>query len=370
MQKLADGFHDQGLEVRVITPQPSAILHLIKGTKPSLAQEDCRGILVHRPPVTTFSKRRLPFIGSTFPWSVQSWKGSALRELSRIERQGFRPDFCYAHFLYPAGAGALEVGRRLSIPTFVGIGEANNSLLDYSWLIGVEQVSRDLNEFRGTISVSAQNEDSCRSTFGMKTNCLVAPNGVNLDLFLNLDKTTTRRSLGLNQSDFIVAFVGSFIHRKGPSRALEAIRNARCKGVFLGKGAEWPEGPEVVFAGPVEHAKIPQWLSACDAFLLPTLSEGCCNALLEAAACGLPIISSNLPFNTEILNEDEAILVDPMKIPEMTQALLKLKNDPDYCQRLCHASRSVAERHGVLDRTRRILDWIQSRIETSTRMSK
>jgi hypothetical protein len=80
-----------------------------------------------------------------------------------------------------------------------------------------------------------------------------------------------------------------------------------------------------LFKGRLPHALVPEYLSCSDVFVLPTLAEGCSNAIVEAMACGLPIISSNLPFNTDILDESNAILIDPMKVEEIAKAIQVLR---------------------------------------------
>ena len=69
-------------------------------------------------------------------------------------------------------------------------------------------------------------------------------------------------------------------------------------------------------------------MNAADVFVLPTLAEGCCNAILEAMACGLPIISSNLPFNWDILNDKNSILIDPNNINQIADAIQRLRDSP------------------------------------------
>ena len=73
-------------------------------------------------------------------------------------------------------------------------------------------------------------------------------------------------------------------------------------------------------------------------FCLPTLNEGCSNAIVEAIACGLPIISSNLPFNDDILDSSNALLVNPESVDDIASAIKQLMDNSDLRQKLAEGS--------------------------------
>lgn len=78
-------------------------------------------------------------------------------------------------------------------------------------------------------------------------------------------------------------------------------------------------------------------------FCLPTLNEGCSNAIVEAIACGLPIISSNLPFNDDILDSSNALLVNPESVDDIASAIKQLMDNSDLRQKLAEGSKEKAK---------------------------
>jgi glycosyltransferase involved in cell wall biosynthesis len=83
----------------------------------------------------------------------------------------------------------------------------------------------------------------------------------------------------------------------------------------------------------VDDADLVAIYNAADLVLYPSLYEGCGFPVLEAMACGTPVIASNLTSIPEVAG-DAAILIDPMDIDGITAALVKLSTDLDLRQRL------------------------------------
>ena len=77
-------------------------------------------------------------------------------------------------------------------------------------------------------------------------------------------------------------------------------------------------------------------------------------------ACGLPIISSNLPFNDDVLNESNSIRVNPKSIKDIREAIFKLYNDANERKRLVEKSAESAQLFSIQKRVRNILLFIDS----------
>jgi glycosyltransferase involved in cell wall biosynthesis len=173
--------------------------------------------------------------------------------------------------------------------------------------------------------------------------------------------------LGFPQDARIAAFVGHFIERKGPQRALEAVeRLDNAQIMLLGAGPTRLGSPRICFEGVVEHDVLPEYLSAADVFVLPTLQEGCCNAILEAMACGLPIVSSVGDFNDDILNDEVSIRVDPLDVDAISAAIKTVLDDESLRMRMSAKCLVHSEKFSVDNRARGILQWISGPVDRHT----
>ena len=82
----------------------------------------------------------------------------------------------------------------------------------------------------------------------------------------------------------------------------------------------------IKFVGYHEHAQIPLWLNACDLFVLPSINEGFGVVLIEAAACGKPVVASNVGGIPEASNPIARKLVPPKDSDALAVAILEMLN--------------------------------------------
>jgi glycosyltransferase involved in cell wall biosynthesis len=92
-------------------------------------------------------------------------------------------------------------------------------------------------------------------------------------------------------------------------------------------------GSQVIFVGPVVEARLPALYRGAEALVFPSLYEGFGLPLLEALACGTPVVTSNVTAMPEIAG-DAALLVDPTAIDEIAAAMKKIVSDTVLRQQL------------------------------------
>ena len=74
--------------------------------------------------------------------------------------------------------------------------------------------------------------------------------------------------------------------------------------------------------GHVANSEVATWFAACDVFCLPSHSEGCPNVIIEARACGRPVVATTAGGISEVTSPDNAILVEPRSPEDLAGALL------------------------------------------------
>ena len=276
-----------------------------------------------------------------------------------------KSDVLYAHF-WSSALPIYEYAICNSKPLFIACGEGDDALEDMVENMPKDELSRLTRAVTGVVSVSSENKRKCID-FGLSKdeNTDVFPNCVNTDIFRKMDVTEMKHKLGINNNDFVISFVGGFIPRKGPDRVAQAIRNLNdpnIKVIFIGKpfpGYAYDfDCPGIIHKGPLDHDLIPIYVNCSDVFVLPTQKEGCSNAVVEALAIGLPVISSDGPFNDDILDDKNSIRINPDDVGALTRAIRKLRDNKELRQSMSDYSFSRHDEYGISGRARKILSFI------------
>lgn len=280
-----------------------------------------------------------------------------------IKREQLDLDAVYGHFLYSGGVAAIMVGREFGIPAFPGMGESV-SVGDEIWSIvpyGTAHAKREVKHAKSIITNSSLLANIIHNVLDYPSEKIgIFPNGTNLELFHPSDKIASRKEFGFPQEDLIVACVGHYSDRKGHKRVLDAIEPLDgVKAVFAGNGIPFQKNNKVLWNTATDQEKIPSLLSACDLFVLPTLREGSCNAIVEAMACGLPVISSDGAFNDDLLSDDMSIRVNPTSVADIRKAIIALRDDSVRRKKMAEAAIERSKQFDVNDRAKRILNFME-----------
>lgn len=360
LQQLAWSMADMGKKVSVICPVPINI-NLKYTTFPDYKVEETpKGskIDVYFPKTIGFGQSHYILGKSPVLATTYFMEKAAERVIRKMKD---KPDVLYGHFLAPSGIAVARLGKTFNIPSFFAYGESHDTIGQ----TGVENAKKEMESIKGVISVSTFLKNDIVDKGVVPENKVeVFPNAIRGERFKPYDKRQARRELNLPKDDIIVGFVGGFNERKGILRVCEAVENvSNVKLICAGAGEQKPFGEKCIFANALKPEMVPIFNSAADIFVLPTLLEGCSNAVVEAMACGLPIISSNLPFNDDILDESCAIRVDPNNIKEIEDAIKYLADNPQERELMSQKALEKASTLTLDVRAKNIIEFIDRKCE-------
>lgn len=365
VEQLVNELARQGVEVAVIAPQ-SLTRHYLRHVpllpKKAIVDNNNHPYTVYRPYSIS--------LGNANGWVIKLLEKYRYIGIKKcLKELGKDLDAIYGHFWHSAFV-AREYAYENNIPLFVACGEGDNAIEHLVARMTEEEKAKFSEGVKGVVSVSSENKrKSVKYGLVKKENIIVLPNSVDSSIFVKDATRDVRKDLGVSDDDFLIAFTGAFIHRKGSARlsaALDKLNDPHIKVAFIGGSLEGddatPTCKGIVHMGRVTHDDVPQYLYAADMFCLPTLNEGCSNAIVEALACGLPVVSSNLPFNEDILDETNSITIDPMDIDQIADAISGIKNTEGLKEKLSVGATAKAENLRIDIRAKKIINFIQSKL--------
>lgn len=355
VQQLAYSLSNEGVECTVIAPQSitAAIIHKRKLLPTEAVDKNPEGkkIRVLRPAYITFSDTKLDILQRVAYGSMRKAIKNCLDKIGKI-------DCLYCYFWHIGLTVSQAIGKS-EIPLFVQASECWLTVKDFM------MKPQFINKVRGVVCASGKNkEESISGGLTTEEKTVVIVNGYRPDEFYVMDKKKCRADLEIPENTFVVAFVGGFIERKGIKELCEAVnRFDDVYTIFIGAGDCQPTCKNVLFSGKVQHNMIGKYLNAADIFVLPTKAEGCCNAIIEATACGLPVVSSNKSFNDEILNDRCSLRIDEASIEDIYQAIKYLKENPAKRETMSNEALKKAESLTIDHRAKAIKDYIERQCE-------
>jgi glycosyltransferase involved in cell wall biosynthesis len=290
------------------------------------------GLTVDHPRYWYTPKILRRFYGRFFMASVE-------RTFRRVLAE-FRPDVIFAPWAYPDGYAAVELARQSGLPVVVQVHGSDirqlqqfparraGTVLAVSQAQGVIAVCRELAS--GVIHLGAA-PDRVR----------VIIDGVDRTVFSPGSKEIARQRLALAADRQHLLFVGNLVPVKGIDVLLQACRSLPGENWQLHLVGAGPQraalerqvrstglASRVVFHGAVSHEDLPDWFRAADLFVLASRSEGVPNVLLEAMACGLPLVASDVGGIPEIAGLGVSRLVPPERPSVLADAITQMLAHP------------------------------------------
>lgn len=172
---------------------------------------------------------------------------------------------------------------------------------------------------QATVKIGVPADDVC-----------IIPNGVDINNFVPLNP---------NCRENVILYVGSLIHRKGVNYLIDAFCNILSqlpdyRLVIIGDGPAAEDLKDQVqhlgiadfvdFHGFMSQEDVKFWMQRARLFVLPSVEEGLGVVLLEALACGTPIVASRVGGIVDVVTDDVGCLVPPADVQAFSQAIVQV----------------------------------------------
>ncbi|MCE2594202.1 glycosyltransferase [Motilimonas cestriensis] len=234
-------------------------------------------------------------------------------------------DIIDSHFSYPEGVAAGLLSRIFHKPNTITMRGTevphSRGFFTSRWMRWAWQQAEQIFAVSDSLKQVAQAQDITESKI------VVVGNGVDSHTFFPINKDQARAALGLKESDQVLITVGGLVPRKGFHQVIKALPLLPDEVKYLIVGGASAEGDyqaqleqlvselelsdRVLFLGPKPKAALHKILSAADVFVLASANEGWANVILEAMACRLPVVASDVGGNREVVANQQLGLIYP-----------------------------------------------------------
>ncbi|WP_202840268.1 glycosyltransferase family 4 protein [Luteimonas saliphila] len=251
-----------------------------------------------------------------------AWYASLLAQRRRMLRDG-RYDLLLASWAYPDAIGTARLAKRLGLPYVVKV-HGSDLNVQAEQPSHRPQIAAALRGARAVVAVSDALVGKARALGVEPGRVHLLYNGVDGERFRPGDRAAARQALALAPEGPLVLYVGNLKESKGCVDLLEAFpavvaRQPEARLAFVGSGAaaatlsrraqQLGIADMVLLAGARPHEQLALWMQAADLLSLPSHNEGVPNVVLEAMACGLPVVATAVGGIPEVLPAHAGILV-------------------------------------------------------------
>ena len=285
------------------------------------------------------------------------WDGKAIKKFKALIKE-YKPEAITTYLLHANFFGRVfgRVFRVKKIYTSIRSKHSQFRFFPY-WM------AERCTAFLVTHYLAVSNEAKkfyVKNLFMPKRKISVVYNGIDLKKFnTNVDTAAKRKGLGVEKDTPLIGCVAQLrIREKGHKYLIEAMEGVigefpEAVLLLIGAGQDWDEvekeiaerslGKNIQMLG--NRQDVPELLATMDLFVLPTLFEGMCNAILEAQAAGCTIITTDIPENREIVVKNETAYLIPIEDSNaIKKGILKLLNDPELSRKMGRAAREHSKK--------------------------
>jgi teichuronic acid biosynthesis glycosyltransferase TuaC len=286
-----------------------------------------------------------------FPYLSRPLNGMFCRQklMPLLKRE--QPQLVLAYWLYPVGYAAVAASKELGVPAIV-VGRGSD-VCCVDGIVLQELTRRTLSQASYVITVSEELRRRAIQLGARSSQCKAVPNGCDFSVFYPTAKDEARAHVDVPKSSELILFVGRLVRSKGVRELLAAFEllAAQRKRLYLVLAGEGDLEFEIAaflrrtglrgrlrVVGPCPPVRIAQWMNAADLVCLPSYSEGCPNTIIEALACGRPVVSTKVGGVSELVSQENGILVAARDARALTGALDRALDESWEPASICNSS--------------------------------
>ncbi len=255
---------------------------------------------------------------------------------NNVKRENFQ--LIHAHGMYepPAGLIAKHFSEKLKIPYII---TCHGSDVNYKMPLTPQLYIDTFEQAAKVLFVSNAILNKAKSYGYSGKNAVIIPNGVNIDLFKMLDKEKIKQELHFIRK--VVGFVGNLLPVKRADKLPEIFeeinQNFETDFLIIGEGRLKnkiekncrKKNLNITFTGKLPHEKISYYLNAMDVLILPSRNEGFPCVVLEAQACGVPVVGSNNGGIPEAIGEGGIVVNEGENFEKrFAEGVIKILKNP------------------------------------------
>lgn len=275
----------------------------------------------------------------------------------------FQPHILHAYDATPDGYAGLLLQRRYHLPLVCSLLGADVNVYPHYKPLTHKLTQKVIAEVDQLVAVSRTLKEAAKALAQPKREIRVIYMGCDTEAF-RFDETArgqVRKLLDISSHEMIILFIGRLVEAKGIFELIEAFSQIQSQQpqthlVFVGDDRDRARLENQVrqkkldgaihFVGVRPHDEMPGWLSAADLLVLPSHNEGLPNVVIEAMACSIPVVATNVGGIPEVVEDEKSgLLIKKGDINSLIIAINDLLKDGEKRKKMGACGRSCIEQN-------------------------
>lgn len=209
----------------------------------------------------------------------------------------------------------------------------------------------------------------------------VVPNSIEVEKFQNISpdiKKDIKNKFGIKDDEKVLIYVGRMALEKNLAFMLKSYKiilkeKPATKLVIIGEGPELEAlkaqavqlgiNKNVIFTGRIEYPEIPNYIAIADMFIVTSTTEVRPLAIIEAFACGLPVVSVDVPWARDIIKDGVEGILAPQDAAIYSEKIIELLYDEDKLKKMSGNAQRTADNYSLYNTTKKFIDIYAKQIE-------